>query len=531
MSTRDDNEIKKWANKIRLWQREPWHFFFEVLGVKEIDPGQMEILRAYADPTCYKIAVKASTGTGKTFTEAGLVLHFISCYGEPHNPAKGVVTSIDGNNMEANLWAEISRLYNGSDYLKQFLGLHTEKLFNKKYPMDWFVERRTWDKKGTSGGNDGGSHQDALGLAGHHSKFSLFLVDESGGVPTGVVGAGERTLVNKPPGHFIKVIQMGNPTHKEGPLWDAFHEENGVKTWKTITMTGDPDDPNRSMRADEQWCRDLINKYGRDYPYVQVYVLGEFPSQDFNAFMSIDDVEEAMNRDYERNVYEGIAARIGVDISYEGDDKTFDFPRQGLKAFDPIEYKVPLSSPTIGMDMANIAIPRLKLLNIEDIFVDATGGYGNAFMEGLRFNGRTAIGIKFNAKASTDEYSNIRTEMYWKASRWVKNGGSLPRVPGLKEELCATKYTIHKGKMVAEPKELVKKRLKRSPNMADAFVVTFAIPDKPSGKYVGTDMIGTNMEMQGFNGRNPIENYYRPPNFKNKTQNQMKGFGGGYGQR
>lgn len=519
----NEADIKKWASRIKRYQKEPWLFFYEVLGIKEIDPGQMEFLRAYADPSQYRIAVKASTGTGKTFEEAGTVLHFISCFGEPENPAKGIVTSIDGNNMEANLWAEISRLYNRSEYLKQFLGLHTEKLFMKKYPMDWFVERRTWDKKAAAGTNDG--LQDALGLAGHHAKYSLFLVDESGGVPSGVVSAGERTLVNKPEGCFLKLIQMGNPTNRSGPLWDAFNEEpvpGKKKVWTTITMTGDPDDPNRSRRADEEWCRNLINKYGRDYPYVQVYVLGEFPSQDFNAFLSEEDVEEAFNRDYELNMYNEIASRLGVDISYEGSDETWDCARQGQKVFDFVEYRVPLSSPTIGRDMANLSVPRINLLGLEDVFLDATGGYGNAYMEAMRTQGKQVIAIKFNQKASLpDQYANIRTEMYWRMSRWVKEGGALPRTPGLKEELCATKYTIHKHKMVAEPKEIVKVRLKgKSPNRADALCLTFAIPDKQSAKMRNSES-GIVGEMEGFGDSNPLSNFMRPPQRK---QGGMRGF-------
>ncbi|MDE2099513.1 MAG: hypothetical protein KGL39_19835 [Patescibacteria group bacterium] len=515
----NEADIKKWTNKILRWRREPWLFAYEILGVQELDPGQIEILKAYADPRIEKIAVKASTGTGKTFVEAVIVHHFISCYGSTSNPAKGILTSIDGQNMEANLWAEISRLYNGSEYMKQFFGLHSEKLFNRKYPMDWFVERRTWDKKA-----DSGPHQDALGLAGHHSKYSLYLVDESGGVPKGVVSAGERTLVNKPEGCFLKLIQMGNPTNKEGPLWDAFHEEK--KMWATYTMTSDPDDPNRSRRADEKWCRDLIDTYGRDYPYVQVYVLGEFPSQDFNAFLSIDDVEAAMNRDYEQSVYDAISGRLGCDMSYEGDDKSFGFPRKGLKAFDPTEFKVSLASPTIGFDMAKLAMPLFGLLDLEDCFVDATGGYGNAFMEALRINGRQAIPVKFNAKSITNGFANIRAEMYWNMSRWVKNGGALPRVAGLAEELCATKYTIDKKQnMLAEPKEIVKKRIKKSPNMADSLVTTFAIPDKASMRAKNSGL--ATGPIQGMEQWDGLKGFKTAP----RNQPKIQGFGGGYGRQ
>ena len=516
----NEADLKKWGRKVQRWCKAPWEFGYEILGIKEFDPTQIRILQAYADPACEMIAVKASTGTGKSFLDAVMVLHFISCYGETNNHPKGLLTSIDGPNMEANLWAEISRLFNGSEYMKQFFVMQSSKLFKKEFSQTWFVERRTWDKKA-----DSTTHQEALGLAGHHAKYSMFMVDESGGVPKGVVSAGQRTLVNKEPGSFRKLIQTGNPTHREGPLYDAFNAEK--KMWATFSMTGDPEDPAHSTRIDLKWCQDLIDTYGRDYPYVQVYVLGEFPSQDFTSFLGIEDCELANQRDYDLGVYGGIAGRLGIDVAYEGGDHSWMFPRQGAKAFEPDELKVPIGSGTQGFDMANIILPKFKLLDLEDIFFDATGGYAYAAMEALRMQGQVSIGLKFNSKSTNDAFSNLRTEMYWNMSRWVKKIGALPNVSGLNEELCATRYTMHKDKMVAEPKEIVKKRLKRSPDKADAFVCTFATPDRPSRKMAQISQ-GATGAMVGFDGRNPLNGYMAPPS---RRPNQIKGFGGGYGQQ
>ena len=59
---------------------------------------------------------------------------------------------------------------------------------------------------------------------------------------------------------------------------------------------------------------------------------------------------------------------------------------------------------------------------------------------------------------------------------WVKSGGALPNVPELVAELTTPTYTFVGGKIMLEDKDQVKKRLGRSPDLADALALTFAYP-------------------------------------------------------
>jgi hypothetical protein len=47
-------------------------------------------------------------------------------------------------------------------------------------------------------------------------------------------------------------------------------------------------------------------------------------------------------------------------------------------------------------------------------------------------------------------------------------------------ELTAPTYFFNGGKFQIEPKDAVKKRLGRSPDLADALALTFALPDRPA---------------------------------------------------
>jgi len=63
---------------------------------------------------------------------------------------------------------------------------------------------------------------------------------------------------------------------------------------------------------------------------------------------------------------------------------------------------------------------------------------------------------------------------------WVKRGGSLPPIPELVQELTSPTYTFNQGKLQLEDKDQIKARIGRSPDLADALALTFALPDQPA---------------------------------------------------
>ena len=70
--------------------------------------------------------------------------------------------------------------------------------------------------------------------------------------------------------------------------------------------------------------------------------------------------------------------------------------------------------------------------------------------------------------------------MWIAMAEWVKKGAALPPNPELVGELVTPTYTFLNGKFLLEPKDQVKVRLGRSPDLADALALTFAIPDQPA---------------------------------------------------
>lgn len=70
--------------------------------------------------------------------------------------------------------------------------------------------------------------------------------------------------------------------------------------------------------------------------------------------------------------------------------------------------------------------------------------------------------------------------MWMEMADWIKRGGALPPNPELVAELTGPTYFFNAGKFQIEAKDQVKKRLGRSPDLADALALTFALPDQPA---------------------------------------------------
>ncbi|MBP6308455.1 MAG: hypothetical protein KA349_03235, partial [Burkholderiaceae bacterium] len=112
-------------------------------------------------------------------------------------------------------------------------------------------------------------------------------------------------------------------------------------------------------------------------------------------------------------------------------------------------------------------------------FVDETGGYGAGVIDTMRAAGHQVVGVQFGGSASDPRYFNKRSEMYFELAEWVKAGGALPLDRELKEELCAATYVFQGDRFRLAEKQLIKDKIGRSPDRADALALTFAFPVAP----------------------------------------------------
>lgn len=446
---------KKLVEAFQRWKDKPSTMVREMFGATP-DAWQEEALDAY--PANPRLAMKSAKGPGKSTTLAWIGWNFLLT--RPH--PKCVATSISGGNLRDGLWAEFSKWQNAdrTGLLKQMFEITTTRIFAKEAPATWFMSARTWPQKAEASAQ-------AETLAGIHADYVLVLIDESGAMPDAITPTVEAVLSGTKEGH---IVQAGNPIQTAGPLYRACRIAR--KLWYVVEITGDPDAPNRSPRIPIQLARDQIEQYGRSNPWVQVNIFGEFPAQSLNALIGPDEVRAAMKRFYREFEIGRMPRIMAADVARFGDDASFISKRQGIQMFPGIKQRNLTSD-----EGASLVNREWSNWNADACFIDATGGFGSGWLDQLRLLGRTAIGVQFAGKANENgKYANKRSEMAFLFTDWIKRGGALPESDELLRSLSETTYTFSKtdGRMILEPKEMIKAKLGFSPDEMDASMMTFA---------------------------------------------------------
>lgn len=428
----------------------------EVLGVVP-DKWQENVLEAF--PHNQRLAMKACKGPGKTGVLSWISWNFLLT--RPH--PKVVATSITSDNLSDGLWTEMAKWQNRSPLLRQMFRWNKTRIESLEHPETWWMSARTWPKSADT-------NKQADTLAGVHEDYVLFVLDEVGGIPDAVMVAAEAGLANAGAGgKEAHIVIAGNPTHLSGPLYRACTSESDL--WHVTEINSDPADPNRTPRVSVEWAEQQIRKYGRDNPWVLVNVFGKFPPSSINTLLGPDEVRAAMKRSAQERDFASSARILGVDVAREGDDSSVIIMRQGIYAWQPQILRNVMSIQGAG------AVARTwKDQDVDACFIDSTGGFGSGWIDQLRLLGRQPIGIHFSGKPLDDRYANKRAEMWFLMAQWIKDGGVLPEVPELVAELTEPTYTFLRDRLLLEDKDSVKERLGRSPDIADALGLTFALP-------------------------------------------------------
>ncbi|BEU87447.1 hypothetical protein TAMA11512_09110 [Selenomonas sp. TAMA-11512] len=201
-------------------------------------------------------------------------------------------------------------------------------------------------------------------------------------------------------------------------------------------------------------------------------LLCDFTASASDVVIPIDLVTEAAGRLLKDEDVLGQPVVLGVDVARFGDDRTTLCIRQGLWLKEIREY-TELST----METADRVIDWINQYRPHAVFIDA-GAMGAGVIDRLRQLRYQVSEVNFGGRAMRDErYANIRAEMYFKCRDWLVSGGAIPQNPALKTELSTVEYKFNqKGHIILEPKEKIKERTGRSPDLADGFVLTFARP-------------------------------------------------------
>lgn len=190
-----------------------------------------------------------------------------------------------------------------------------------------------------------------------------------------------------------------------------------------------------------------------------------------NAIISRESVLEAMQRDIEG---EG-QIEIGVDVARMGNDRTELVKRKGLKEVARETYSK-LRTTEVVEKVKQMANGDKSIL----IKVDDTGVGGGVTDELMR-DGYNVMAINFGSRAmEPDKYVNLISEA-WFYMQTVMPEAQLLMDNDLLMELSNRSWKMDsKGRRAVESKDDYKKRGYRSPDKADATILCFYTPQRPS---------------------------------------------------
>ena len=227
-----------------------------------------------------------------------------------------------------------------------------------------------------------------------------------------------------------------------------------------------------------QWRANKIATYGSGYEYLWS---AEYPAASAEAFasptgnplISPTDVQAAA-----LSVYRDLSAPLIIGCDPAGDgvmdaDRTAIAFRRGRVCMR-IEYHKGLDT----MQIAGKLMEYSRDMRPAMIFVDK-GGLGAGVFDRLTELGAPVMGINNASKAADAErYENIRAEMWWRMSDWIKDAPvRIPNDSALISDLTAPQPKVSSnGRKLLEKKEDMAKRGVRSPDGADALALTFAMP-------------------------------------------------------
>ncbi|MBR4031126.1 MAG: DEAD/DEAH box helicase family protein [Clostridia bacterium] len=431
---------------IRKLRDEPALFVKEILRATP-DAWQAEALNTIAKSP--RVAIRSGHGVGKTTLESWCVLWFLMTRAYP----KVICSAPTVRQLYDVLWSEISKWLKRSPLLDELFEWQKTFVRLKAAPNRWFATARTAARPEN--------------LAGFHEHSILFVLDEASGISDEIFEAVEGALTTPD----AKLLICGNPTRNTGFFKRAFFEDREIyQTFKVSSMD--------SGRVSDEYCKRLIQQYGADSDVVRVRVLGEFPANEADGLIALEHVEAAMNREPK---FDGELV-LGVDVARQGNDLTVLAARVGDDVAEIKKWQHADLMTTVGriLHAAKDLMARFGKRSVS-IRID-DDGLGAGVTDRLREvvseqNIKAEIKACHNGgKARDNRYANFVTECYFALKERLEAGEiTLPRDDELSAELTTRKYSLNSSdKLILEKKEDFKKRIKRSPDRADAVVLAFA---------------------------------------------------------
>jgi phage terminase large subunit len=453
-------DAEQFRSAVRGWASDPVRFAREILGVTTLWSRQEEILRSLVENR--ETSVPSGHGTGKDFTASIAVLWWLLC--EPDSIA--ITTAHKALQVEKILWGEIrARAQKARVPLGDGLAPSAPS---------WSIGPK-WYAIGLTA-------SDPNGFAGFHGRRVLLVRDEAAGIAPPIWDAAESCAS----GDGDRILNIGNPicgpTH---PFSKAcgLRDEPGKRRVIRVSTEETPNAiagrtviPGLSGRA---YIQSMAEKHGRDSVTFGARVRGVFPLGSADGLISFAHLQVARDR-LAGGVKpgDGDVVRLGCDPARYGDDLTTIYAARG-----PFAWEVATLSKQDGEPICEALVKVANELRAVTVAIDSTGGYGSAptdfFRKALREkrvkHSCRVVEVNFgSASHDPEQWANARTELWWRMRDWIRDVAAIDCDDLLAEDLIAPTYKPHGQGIALEPKEVIKRRLGRSPDRGDGLALALS---------------------------------------------------------
>lgn len=415
------------------------------------------------------ISAVSGRGVGKSRTLAILVLWFLFCHPDAQVPC----TAPTADQMYDVLWKEIRMCIESmAPALKKMFIWESQYIRIAESPNTWFARAKTASKENPEA------------LSGVHSDWVMAAVDEGSAVPEPIFIAAQGIMTSP----NVLFVMISNGTRRNGFFFDSHHKDR--RMWQNLQFNSE-----ESPIVDKAYINTMDEKYGRDTDEFRVNIGGTFPKEDamddknYIALMSERHIRSINVNDIE---YQKDAI-LGVDPAGEGDNETAWVVRDAFLA-----QKVKLEKVSTAKSIAQITMTLATKYNINpsNIIVDSFGSGADVAKEiAIITKGRWNVQTVNVGELSENEvdsnhpdvpnkrdlYLNKRAEMYWLAKLWLERGGQIVTDKKFTDQLMNVRFKRNiKGKIQIMPKPDMRKLGILSPDIADAFALTFLVdPYRP----------------------------------------------------
>ncbi len=419
-----------------------------------------------------RVSVKSGHGVGKSCIAGAAALWFLYT----HIPSKVITTAPTERQVKEILWREIRARHALSGVLKP----KPLKLMLDISPEHFAL---------------GISTNDVQQMQGFHSPNILVIIDEANGYDEAMYEAIEGLLSS---GVIVKFLQIGNPIIPIGSFYRSFGD--GFTRCHTISCLNHPNvKQGRNVipgAVTLEWVEKMRRLWGEDSAFWQSRVLGQFPKIASDIVVNLIWVEAAEER-VDKKKYKSKDIYLGYDSAEYGDDEHVWYIGTPTKKIEKVTKR--RIEPAAGINFTKLLINKYNIPE-PHVTIDGIGAGATAysvlkqdFPKIRRFvASSSAVDDKTFEDAQTEAYWNVRNMLNPDSDKYTEYAFGV-KDDRLKADLCSRKYeAARSGRYMLEPKKVFRKRMKRSPDHGDAFVICYS-PLVGGKSYGGTalgDVIG-----------------------------------------